>query len=239
MHAIRTATVNASFLAFRMIETTAAEEVTNKTTKQREYQHRVLWQYLRSGDPELIRSRDIALQQHQQARVQIIAALNDDARYPWHLFALTAAPKVLSDIVESVIGAVYIDSHGDVDACEVFIRRLGVLGCLERILRDDVDCLHPKERLGHLAVEKEVRYIRVKNGEDPSGGIGRFYACQVNVGGNNVGDVVTGLNKLNAETIAAWRAVGILEGQVDTEVASEDEDFFDAEDGGGIMLDTM
>lgn len=239
MHAIRTATVNASFLAFRMIETTVAEDVTNKRTKQREYQHRALWQYLRSGDPELIRSRDIALQQHQQARDQIIAALNDDARYPWHLFALTAAPKVLSDIVESVIGAIYIDSHGDVDACEVFIRRSGVLGCLERILRDGVDCLHPKERLGHLAVEKEVRYIRVKNGEDPSGGGGRVYACQVQVGGNNVGDVVTGLNKLNAETIAAWRAVGILEGQVNTEVASEDEDFFDAEDGGGIMLDTM
>lgn len=239
MHAIRTATVNASFLAFHMIETTAAEQMTDKTTKQLVFQHRALWQYLRSGDPELIRSRDIALQQHQHARDQIIAALNDDMRYPWHLFALTAAPKVLSDIVESVIGAVYIDSHGDIDACEVFIRRLGVIGRLERILHDNVDCLHPKERLGHLAVEKEVRYIRVKNGEESSGGDGRVYACQVQVGGNNVGDVVTGLNKLNAETIAAWKAIGILERQVQTEAGSEDEEIFDVEDGGGVMLGTM
>ncbi|KAH7075677.1 dicer-like protein 2, partial [Paraphoma chrysanthemicola] len=236
MHAIRTATVNASFLAFRMFETTVTEEVTDKTTKQRAYEHRALWQYLRSGGPEIIRSRDIASQRHQQVRDQVNSALQNDAKYPWHLFALTSAPKVLSDIVESVIGAIFIDSRGDIDACEVFVRRLGILGCLERILRDGVDCLHPKERLGHLAVEKDVRYTRVQDGKESDDGRRRDYACQVYVGGNKIGDVVTGLEKLNAETIAAWRAVNILEGQRH-ETDSEDDEFFDAENGGGILLD--
>ncbi|KAH7090455.1 dicer-like protein 2 [Paraphoma chrysanthemicola] len=238
MHAIRTATVNASFLAFRMFETTVTEELTDKTTKQRGYEHRALWQYLRSGGHEIIRSRDIASQRHQQVREQVISALQNDARYPWHLFALTSAPKVLSDIVESVIGAIFVDSHGDIDACEVFVRRLGILGCLERILRDSVDCLHPKERLGHLAVEKDVQYTRVQDGKESDDGRRRDYACQVYVGGSKVGDVVTGLEKLNAETIAAWRAVKILESQ-QRETDSEGDEFFDAEDGGGIMLDTV
>ncbi|KAF2027546.1 dicer-like protein 2 [Setomelanomma holmii] len=241
MHAIRTATVNASFLAFHMFETTVAEEMTNKTTKQRESESRALWQFLRSGEPALINSRDLAIQQHQFARVQISAALEGDARYPWHVLALTTPPKFLSDIVESVIGAIYIDSHGDINACDVFVQRLGILGRLERILRDEVDCLHPKERLGHLAVEKDVRYVCTKDAEDVNDRSGGTYSCQVQVGGANVGQVVRGLNKLNAETIAAWRAVEILEGQYGAALgdASEDDEFFDADDGGGVMLEDM
>jgi len=238
MHGIRTAMVNASFLAFRMFETTIPEETTNKTTMQPEVQHRALWQFLRSGDNALNASRDIALRQHEQAREQIIAGLSNDARFPWHLLALTDAPKFLSDIVESVIGAVYIDSHGDISACEVFVRRLGILDCLERIFRDRVDCFHPKERLNLLVVEKKVKYVRVTAGEEAGVGRDKKYRCQVKVNGENVGGIVEGLKRLQAETIAAWEVGAILEGRDDAvkEDASSDE-FFDAGEGGGVMLD--
>lgn len=235
MHAIRTATVNAAFLAFCMFETTEPEETTNKSTLQSESVDRALWQFLRFGDPAVNASRDSALRQHEENREQIIAGLSNDARFPWHLFALNDAPKFLSDIVESVIGAVYIDSHGDISACEVVVRRLGILDCLERIFRDEVDCLHPKERLGHLAVEKDVRYVRVdEKTESVSKGL---YKCQVMVGGVNVGGVVGGPKRLNAETIAAWYACGLIEGRNDVVMnVSDEEEFFDAEEGGGVML---
>ncbi|KAH7398974.1 dicer-like protein 2 [Phaeosphaeria sp. MPI-PUGE-AT-0046c] len=237
MHAIRTATVNASFLAFRMFETTVPEETTNKSTLQLESVNRALWQFLRSGSPAINVSRDIALSQHRKSRALIIAGLDNDSRFPWHLFALTDAPKFLSDIVESVIGAVYTDSHGDIPTCEVVVRRLGILDCLERILRDQVDCLHPKERLGHLAVERDVKYVRVSD-ETTDGASKGLYRCQVKVGGVEVGGVVGGLKKLNAETIAAWQAVGLLEGRSDVAMEDSDEDeFFDAEEDGGVMLD--
>lgn len=241
MHAIRTATVNASFLAFRLFETSVDEQTTNKATMQPEMQQRALWQFLRSGSPALNANRDHAQRQHKHAREQIINGLNKDGRFPWHLFALTDPPKFLSDIVESVIGAVYIDSHGNISACEAVIRRLGILDCLEHVLRNAVDCLHPKERLGHLAVDKGVQYVRVIDDTETNGAGDKMYKCQVKVGGETVGGVVGGLKRLNTETIAAWKAVGVLESRnsVATEDASEAEEFFDAEESGGVSLNNL
>jgi dsRNA-specific ribonuclease len=236
MHAIRTATVNASFLAFRMFETTVPEITTNKTTMQPEVQHRALWQFLRSGEPALNANRAAAWRQHQHVKSRIVAGLNHDTRYPWHLFALMDAPKFLSDIVESVIGAVYVDSHGDIPTCEMVVRRFGILDCLERLLRDGVDCLHPKERLGHLTVEKDVQYVRVaEDGMTAKAGV----KVQVKVGGENIGGIVEGLRRLNAETIAAWKAISILENHADVvmEDGSESDNFFDADEGGGVTLE--
>ena len=211
MHEVRTSMANASFLAFRMFETTVEEEHTNKTTFERQSTHRALWQFLRhnSNNHDLIISREVALKQHQESKSQILKALNEDMRFPWHLFALNDSAKFLSDIVESIIGAIYVDSHGSIPACEIFVRRLGLLGCLERILKDEVDCLHPKERLGHLAVERSVQYVKVDTTKGST-----MYRCHVRVGDEDVGGPVEGLKRLNAETIAAWKACKILEGEV-------------------------
>lgn len=241
MHAIRTAMANAAFLTFSMFETTTLEETINKSTLQPEVHQRALWQFLRSGSAQLVATRDVARQQHAQFREEFLRALTHDKEFPWHLLALTNPPKFLSDIVESVIGAIYIDSHGDFSACATFVQRLGILDSLERILRDNVDCLHPKERLGHLAVERKVQYTRVRGDlEDNVGlppGMSKVYKCQVKVGGEDIGGVVEGLTRLNAETIAAWRANSILRGIGDVVMrSSEDEAFFDAEERGGIML---
>jgi dsRNA-specific ribonuclease len=242
MHGIRTAMVNASFLTFRMFETTVEEETTNKSTMQPELQSRALWQFLRATSPGLLVNRDAALKQHASAREQIITALEDDARYPWHLLSMTLPPKLLSDIVESTIGAIYIDSHGDLSACEVFVRRLGILNCLERIVRDGVDCLHPKERLGILAVDRKVQYVTVMANEEANADSKGMHRCQVKVGGENIGGVVKGLNGLTAETIAAWNAISILERANDVnmevfdETIAEEAAFEDAKEVFGGMI---
>src|SRR5690242_8210202 len=195
MHAMRTAMANGAFLAFRMLETTIAEQTTNKATLQVEAHQRALWQFLRTGSLQLTALRDIVLQQHAMVRERLNHALEHDDEFPWHLLALIHAPKFLSDIVESVIGAIYVDSQGDFSACEVFVRRLGILPCLERLLRDGVDCLHPKERLGHLAVEHSVQYAPVRNDASRVGlpaVVDQVWRCQVKVGGEDVGGVVEG-----------------------------------------------
>ena len=165
----------------------------------------------------LVEARDVAIRRHKEAREQILVALGEDRRFPWHLFALNDAPKFLSDIVESVVGAIYIDSQGDIPSCEIFLRKLGILDCLQRILDEDVDCLHPKERLGHLAVQRDVQYVRVGDapGEETNSDVhGKStHRIQVEVGGEKVGGVVEGLKRLNAETRAAYEAVSILEGE--------------------------
>jgi dsRNA-specific ribonuclease len=242
MHGIRTAMVNAFFLTYSMFETTVEEELTNKETLEPQVHQRALWQFLRSTSHELVASRNIAIERHAEARTRIAEALKHDTRFPWHSLALTDPPKFLCDIVESVIGAIYIDTHGSIAICEEFVRRLGILHCLERILRDGVDCLHPKERLGILAVDKSVKYVRVtSNDEGEEDGSNRVrntgYKVQVRIGGENVGDVVIGVGRLQAETIAAWKAIAILEGVgiVDAiSIDEEGEEFFDADEGWSI-----
>ena len=246
MHGIRTAMVNASFLAYSMFETTVTEELTNKETFQPELHERALWQFLRSTSPELVASRIVATRQHAEARERICTALKFDSRFPWHALSLTDPPKYLSDIIESVIGALYIDSRGCIAICEEFVRRLGILSCLERILRDSVDCLHPKERLGILAVDKSVKYVRITSDEKSKGARGtgkneKGYKVQVKIGGKDVGGVVEGVKRLQAETIAAWKAIGVLESRDIEDVSmieeEEEEEFFDADEGGGVMLE--
>ncbi|KAF2190815.1 P-loop containing nucleoside triphosphate hydrolase protein [Zopfia rhizophila CBS 207.26] len=242
MHSIRTSMVNASFLALRMFETTMPEErinvhvdLTSKEIKgETEIVQKALWQFMRHNSPHLIDAQAAAAKRHAATRDQIIDALQHDKVYPWHLLALTDPEKIFSDTVESVIGAIYVDSKGDISSCEKFVKNLGILDCLERILRDGVDCLHPKERLGHLAVERRVEYVNLGRNEENG-----MYRCQVKVGGEEIGVVVEGLKRLNAETVAAWKAVKIIEG-VDEVDMSEDEVFHDAlEDGedGGVSLE--
>jgi dsRNA-specific ribonuclease len=196
----------------------------------------------------LVANRDVAIKQYDAVKEHLRRSLRQEAVFPWHVLAGMDAPKFLSDIVESVIGAIYVDSQGDVGACEVFLEKLGILGCLERILRDGVDCLHPKERLGILAVEKNVQYVRVSSTENPEGivGAGKNYSCRVRVGGKDVGGVVHGVKKLNAETMAAWEACRILGaakrgapdvsmGGVDHQ-SDEGDEWFDAEEGGVTLV---
>ncbi|KAJ4369039.1 Dicer-like protein 2 [Neocucurbitaria cava] len=239
MHLVRAAIVTASFLTYSMFETTVKEELTNKSTMQPEVHDRALWQFLRSGGHKLLVARDTALKQYMNVREQIAAALEHGATFPWHLLALVDAPKFLSDIVESVIGAVYVDSHGDISACEVFVRRLGLINCVDRILCDQVDVTHPKVRLGLLAVEKDVKYVQIKDEQGDDVSNSKLYRCRVKVGGTCVGGVVEGTTRLSTETIAAFQAVEILEHEADTVMDDiDDEDVFvDAEEGGGIMLE--
>ncbi|CAN9153372.1 unnamed protein product [Alternaria alternata] len=247
MHGVRTAMVNAAFLSYCMFETTVAEELTNKATLQPEIHQRALWQFLRSSSAELIAARTIALQKHAETRGFIAAALAQDNRFPWHALSLTDPPKFLSDIVESAIGALYIDSHGSISVCEDFVHRLGILPCLERILRDGVDCLHPKERINTLAANKGIKYVRIPSDEEgnknETQGSERGYRVQVRIGGKDVGGSVEGVKRLQAETIAAWKVIALLEsegvGDAPTELDEDesDDEFFDAEDGGGVMLD--
>jgi dsRNA-specific ribonuclease len=255
MHGVRTAMVNAAFLTYCMFETTVVEELTNKSTLQPEAHHRALWQFLRSSSPELIAGRTSALQQHAEARSAIATALAHDSRFPWHALSLTDPPKFLSDIVESVIGALYIDSHGSIPVCEEFVRRLGILPCLERILKDGVDCWHPKERINTLAADKGIKYVRVTGDQNGAGkgngSLEKGYKVQVRIGGNDVGGVVEGVKRLQTETIAAWKVIALLEGggadgvptnvtgeeEEEGEDDEEDDEFFDAEEGGGVSLE--
>lgn len=229
MHTIRTAMVNASFLAFMAMEFSIPEERINVITtepvviEQPETVQRSLWQFMRHTSPAISSAQQIALVRHAALREEIIEALEHGNAYPWPLLARTGADKFFSDIVESVLGAVYVDSKGDTAACEAFVERLGILKVLRRVLKDGVDCLHPKERLGHVADREKVEYVggwvhdSVGDDAETSAVRSPRWSCLVKIGGREIGEPVEGVSRIDSETEAACRAARVLESEADEE----------------------
>jgi dsRNA-specific ribonuclease len=251
MHTLRTALVNAHILAFLSFEHLSTPEAridmhydlaTSTAHPRPTTERRALWQFMRCGSSssssvqqqqhELAAARQAAVRRHEEAREGVWSALRQGTRYPWALLVRARAEKFFSDLVESVVGAIYVDvccsaaanttsvggsgageawreEKDPVEACEAFVRRLGLLELLERFLRDGVDCLHPKERLGRLAVADKVEYVKVLGEEN---GVQKgWYGCRVRVGERDVGALVVGSTRMEAETEAALRACEVLE----------------------------
>ncbi|KAF2839628.1 ribonuclease III [Patellaria atrata CBS 101060] len=216
MHRINAALVNADTLGFLNLELTFPESRTEVSVTRASSRHgrvnvetreeqvrRCMWHFMRHSAREITVAQQVSLARWSELRDVICGELSTGKRFPWNLLARLEVPKFMSDLVESVIGAVFLDSCGDVAACEALAARFGVLDLLERILKDDVNCLHPKEWMGLLAVEKRVVYENRREGE--------AWECRVKVGDEVVGDWVQGTSRMQVETEAAWRAGLILE----------------------------
>ncbi|KAH8825378.1 hypothetical protein DL96DRAFT_1612994 [Flagelloscypha sp. PMI_526] len=109
--------------------------------------------------------------QHTAARYRIFhenleQALQTGRGFPWGDLTRLQAPKFLSDMIESILGAAYIDSRGNMDIINDVLQSLGWLPILERIVAEDVDVRHPVSRMVQWAQQnqKEVTYDMVRDG---------------------------------------------------------------------------
>lgn len=208
MHSIRTATVNSWILGYLCMEHSIAEERndivvsgnSNKTTVEKKTVNRYIWQFLRHSQPQDAHGASVT--RHQDMRDEIDHALSLEPSYPWALLSRYGPAKLFSDLIESILGAIYIDSNANHDICDAFLETLGLYKILDRILQEDVACMHPKELIGIAAGNRNVQYIW---GED-----GTLFTCQIKVGGKNVGDVVKGITRDATSCQAALEATKIL-----------------------------
>jgi len=214
LHGIRTAVVNSWILGFLCMEHGITEQIKDiqlqgddggkLITRSRDVQ-RHIWQYMRHSAREITNEQEATQKRYTDMREEILSELNTGARYPWSRLSQFGPNKLFSDLVESILSAIYVDTEGDFEECDRFLERLGLWEILDRILRDEVDCLHPKARLGHLAVAKKVEYVRRIDEES------KRMKCQIKVGGEDVGDEVEGYLRVDVETEAAAKAVEVLE----------------------------
>lgn len=121
-----------------------------------------LWQCLLHSSHRVIEDQNLTFLRFQKHGAAIAHALAHDAIYPWAALTSLQAPKFLSDMVESLFGAVYIDSHGSLDAVRGVMRSLGLLGVLERVVLEDVDVLHPVSRLEIWAAQQRPEKKKVE-----------------------------------------------------------------------------
>jgi dsRNA-specific ribonuclease len=212
MHLLRTALVNADFLGFRVMEWAVevpsnevlAEPVGEPVTVQPAPARFCLWSFMRYSSSELALAQRATGERHAALRESIAEAMESGDRYPWALLARLQLQKYYSDVFESLLGAVYVDS-GSFEACDGILERAGILPYLERMLRDGVNVLHPKEEIGQLAGSEEVTYL-IDEKETVDDG-GRGLSCQVLVGGKIVAQVEGGVSREEVRTRAAEEAV--------------------------------
>ena len=239
LHLIRTALVNADFLAFLCMHHSimvpspkkivlAADNACSKGSNSQapifeakeDLVERNIWHFLRHSSPEVRSAQVACCKRFATLRHPIVDALEHSATRPWALLAGLDAPKFFSDIVESIIGAIFIDSKGDLGTCEAFLERLGILKQLQRALDGDASLMHPKEELGIVADQEAVKYkveIVGKEGEGKENSadagneqVGGRLVCTVQVGEREIVKTVGGVSRLEIETRAAEEAVRIL-----------------------------
>ncbi|KAJ5410973.1 uncharacterized protein N7487_005332 [Penicillium crustosum] len=151
MTLLKHSVVNANLLAFLCMELCAPDEPSHTTQFTNgevnfvpHYDQIHLWRFLRSHGPNIKAAREACLKRYQGLYVEIRDALEHGSQYPWELFARLRADKFLSDIVESVLGAMFIDCGGNLDVCHAFVERIGLVWYIQRVIGDGVNVVHPR-----------------------------------------------------------------------------------------------
>jgi dsRNA-specific ribonuclease len=146
------------------------------------------------------------LERHHVLAARIRDAIEHGKNYPWSLLTRLEAPKYLSDILESIFGAVLVDSRGSLAVCEKLADRIGLMRYLNRGLRDDIDLLHPQTRLHELANGiGEVKYHIRK-----VGGPVEEFCCLIAVGDRSFEEAVGGTSREEVIVRASEMAVVAL-----------------------------
>ncbi|KAG6013396.1 hypothetical protein E4U54_006810 [Claviceps lovelessii] len=214
MHILKTAMVNGDFLAFLCLNHSKARRAETILTadlevvEQEEAVPLALWNFMRHSS-EPIGVEQAAFQKRFEAlRTGVLTAMADDDYYPWALLARMQAKKFYSDVFESLLGAMWVDS-GSVEECEAFLTRLGVLSYLDRLIRDGVQVQHPKELMGKYAASQTITYRigaqKAKNGGEPR------FSCRLSIGSEVVAEVFDGVSKEEVKIKAADQAVRMMD----------------------------
>lgn len=226
MHLLRTALVNADFLAFICMEQSIQHEIIDLEVEHgRKHsthileKHKIvswpLWRFMRHISPKLGFEQATTAARHAKLHAEIKHAIEHGSHYPWVLLSRLRAHKYYSDIIESLLGAAWIDC-GSFDICREIVTRMGILPYLDRILKDGVHVLHPKEELGMLADDQTVKYVMEKEQieKEDTDAVAeqeqRQYACTVFVGEKCIVSLTSNMDKSILQTMAAEKAVEIL-----------------------------
>lgn len=247
MHLMRTVLVNADFLAFLCLDTCLEEkrgeveekppqkkgekvEILVKETTRKRY----LWQFMRhSASWEVSNAQSVTFKQYELLRDEIFGALEDSPTYPWALLSRLEAGKFFCDLIESLLGAVFVDSHGSLDACRNFLENIGLMRYVRYVTTGKIHrLLHPKQRLGHVAGKSKISYeTRLAESEEEKT---RKWICRVLVDGEGVVEVGDGASRIEVETRGADAALLVLN---NGETKEEPEEVCDGDDDDVIMTD--
>ncbi|MCJ1246310.1 Dicer-like protein 2 [Trapelia coarctata] len=220
MHLLRTAVVNANFLAFTCMDhclfVCQKSLPTNRNgTEFSNPDARIplaIWHFMRhSHTLELMAAQEKCHARFVELQPTIAEALAHGDTFPWTLLTSFDAEKYFSDLIESIIAAIYIDSAGSLPACERFLSALGILPYLDRVLGENLHVMHPKEELGILAGNDKVTYELIEKLDESGAKTMRSgYDIRLSVGEKELLVELGARTRIEGETKAAEKAVRLL-----------------------------
>jgi len=160
-----------------------------------------LWKYMRSGSQELRMAQNACLERYEQHRAEIRDSLNHGDTHPFVQLARLSPEKFFSDIIESLLGALFVDSNGNLDDCQTFVERIGLAAYARRIVTDNVNVVHPRAAFQHLVPSSRIDYVITPEADS------RLVKCRLMVDGKEIMVVNGCFNKDAAMTLAADAAL--------------------------------
>lgn len=150
MTQIKAALVNADLLGYQCIslkrqddsETTFSKALPEEAASLIGFRPRSLAEYL-IFHPDLAVTHQSCLARHQQLQKFVQQELDTGSAHPWSALEEMSISKMFSDMIESLIGAIFIDSGGDLNSCRSFCRHLGLLQYADRVIEENVDVRKP------------------------------------------------------------------------------------------------
>ena len=206
LHRIHEALVNGYFLGYCCMSLSGEEEINDVvnigSTKSPQMEARRssktyhLHDFLRASG-QLLNAKQESVARFETLSGPIATALQSSDLYPWPDLTALHPEKFFSDIVEAILGAIYLDTRGDLEICEAFLEKLGILPTMRSILDREMETCFPKERVGILADREVVEYKTERMDEEAT------WECIVLVGQKEVTRVGLMKTKAEAEVRAA------------------------------------
>ena len=184
MHIRKESMVNSHLLAFICMSTSVDIDATmpawnakDGITLNKDTQRIHLYRCLLHSSPKVLEDLTVAFSRWEKHGSQIQRSLEKSLIYPWAALTSLQAPKFISDMLESILGAVFLDSNGSFDVVKGVLKKLGIMSVFHRIVADDVDVLHPVSRLAIWAAKNNKEWQI--NSERIDGDV----SCVVAIGG--------------------------------------------------------
>ncbi|KAI1802568.1 hypothetical protein F4811DRAFT_572877 [Daldinia bambusicola] len=213
MHNYLTACVNGHLLGFLCMEWGIEQEATviSEDTSTIVTRTKIpFWKFMCHSSQEMSTVQRDAEQRYEKEREAILEAIDHGKEYPWAQLYHLHIPKFFSNFLESVIGAVWVDSRS-LKVCRRVVEKTGVLSYLQRMLEERVDVLNPKTHLG-LEVGMLPKNTQAKYPMEvrtlPNGG--KELVCKVLVGDEVLAEAGDGVTIEEVQTRAAYVAYKIL-----------------------------
>lgn len=180
---------------------------TNPHTKTTTYveAHKIVYlpdNIQRVGSHEAAQQCKDTLARFVETQEGILDILLHGKNFPWTKLLHLHAPKSYSDVFESILGAIFVDSGGDLTPCVSMLKKIGYLQLVDRYAREaDIDTSHPQQVFAMMSSGANLVSRRTKT---------RGWECKVMVGNERLARCRGASCKEEAECRAARRAAKVL-----------------------------